>query len=116
MLLCPKPMDHEESKMTDSVKTPVPSSSVFDASFTAEESSVRSRDHGTAETAPRSSTPRERVGERNARIDAKIRDAEHMLTRLAPTDHRLRLLCSAILRRDEVLLDAILQPKGSRSV
>jgi hypothetical protein len=78
----------------------------FDGTFATEESSVRAR---AAE--PRGAA-RESIGERSARIDAKIRAAEHLLTRLAPTDHRLRLLCSAILRRDEVLLDAILAGKS----
>jgi hypothetical protein len=94
--------------MSNSVKTPRPSSSSFDGSFVAEESSVRTREAPTSSEGQASSRP-ESIAERNQRIESKIREAEHMLTRLSPTDHRLRLLCSAILRRDEVLIDAILR-------
>lgn len=51
---------------------------------------------------------KETVSERTNRIDAKLSVATLLLERLSPLDSRARLLGSAILRRDEVLLDAIL--------
>lgn len=51
---------------------------------------------------------RETVSERTNRIEQKMTRATLVLERLAPMDNRARLLGSAILRRDEVLLDAVL--------
>ena len=51
---------------------------------------------------------RESVSERTARIDSKLSIATLLLERLSPLDARARLLSSAILRRDEVLIDAVL--------
>lgn len=50
----------------------------------------------------------EDVVERNQRIRHKMSLAAVLLGRLPPDDRRARLLRSAILRRDEVLLDALL--------
>lgn len=51
---------------------------------------------------------RETVSERTNRIEQKMTRATLVLERLPPMDGRARLLGSAILRRDEVLLDAVL--------
>jgi hypothetical protein len=51
---------------------------------------------------------RESVSERTARIDSKLSIATLLLERLSPLDARARLLNSAIMRRDEVLIDAVL--------
>jgi hypothetical protein len=51
---------------------------------------------------------RESITERTARIDSKLGIATLLLERLPPLDGRARLLSSAILRRDEVLIDAVL--------
>jgi hypothetical protein len=48
------------------------------------------------------------MSERAARIDSKLSIARLLLERLPPLDGRARLLGSAILRRDEVLIDAVL--------
>lgn len=50
----------------------------------------------------------ESITERTARIEHKVVVAQLLLERLSPLDARARLLASAALRRDEVLLDAIL--------
>jgi hypothetical protein len=50
----------------------------------------------------------ESITERTARIDTKLSIAKLLLERLPPLDARARLLGSAILRRDEVLIDAVL--------
>jgi hypothetical protein len=50
----------------------------------------------------------ESITERTARIDSKLSIASLLLERLPPLDPRARLLGSAILRRDEVLIDAVL--------
>jgi hypothetical protein len=50
----------------------------------------------------------ESITERTARIEHKVVIAQLLLERLSPLDPRTRLLGSAVLRRDEVLLDAIL--------
>jgi hypothetical protein len=50
----------------------------------------------------------ESITERTARIEHKVVVAQLLLERLSPVDPRTRLLGSAVLRRDEVLLDAIL--------
>jgi len=87
--------------MTSSIKTPRPPHPSFDASVEREQSSVRPR-------APRDERPPESIAERTARIDDKIALATLVLPRLSPADARARLLHSAVLRRDEVLLDAVL--------
>ncbi len=55
-----------------------------------------------------SSRGTESITERTARIDSKLSIASLLLERLPPLDARARLLGSAILRRDEVLIDAVL--------
>ena len=102
--------------MTDSMKTDTRLDGSFNAQFEAEQSSVRSRtDDVTQVSRGERPAPVERVGERNARIAEKIRRAERLLPRLGANDPRLRILCSAILRKDEVLLDAVLRvPRPSR--
>ncbi|HEX3596896.1 MAG TPA: hypothetical protein VHU80_17425 [Polyangiaceae bacterium] len=87
-----------------------------------EQSRIRARqdseveDAGSGEYAavkpPDSSRPSSRatesITERTARIDSKLSIASLLLERLPPLDARARLLSSAILRRDEVLIDAVL--------
>jgi len=101
--------------MSDPLKPRVPSRAPFDSQFPKEESHVRQRrtdgdptDPG-AEVSPRS-VPRtdETVGERTARLERKMALAMAALKDLPPTAARARLLASALLRRDEVLLDAVL--------
>jgi hypothetical protein len=97
--------------MSDSVKTPRP----FDGVFEQEESSVRSRPGAprsksgafAAATPPPPSSD-ESIAQRTERIDQKMEIATTLLRGMSPLDARARLLSSAILRRDEVLLDAIL--------
>jgi len=105
--------------MSDSLKTPRPSRPPFDSQFEKEESHVRG---ATPAAEPRKASgsfpaqapneamqaPSEMVGERTARIEHKMSVATLLLKSLSPTDPRARLLGSAILRRDEVLLDAVL--------
>lgn len=105
--------------MSDSLKTLRPSVP-FDSQFPREESHVRGRGAPTVPSpAPagpaRSSShaapiarPSETIAERTRRIEQKVSVANLLLRRLAPTDPRARLLSSAMLRRDEVLLDAVL--------
>jgi hypothetical protein len=50
----------------------------------------------------------ESITARTARIEHKMIVAQLLLERLSPLDPRARLLGSAVLRRDEVLLDGIL--------
>src|SRR4051812_39479415 len=50
----------------------------------------------------------ESITERTARIEHKVVVAQLLIERLSPSDGRARLLASGVLRRDEVLLDAIL--------
>ena len=98
--------------MSDSVKTPRPLQGVFDEQ---EESSVRSRPSAprpksgayAAVTIPPPSSG-ESIAQRTLRIDQKMEIATTLLRGMSPVDARARLLSSAILRRDEVLLDAIL--------
>jgi hypothetical protein len=54
----------------------------------------------------------ESITERTARIEHKVVIAQLLLERLSPLDGRARLLSSAVLRRDEVLLDAVLAQMG----
>jgi hypothetical protein len=91
--------------MSDPVKPARPPGAPFDSQFAKEESHVRSR--GREEDADTTKL-RETVAGRTTRIDQKITRATLVLERLAPMDSRARLLGSAILRRDEVLLDAVL--------
>ena len=104
--------------MSESRNTPKPAPNV--ARNRDEESWVRPRlDSGLhragsgsyAAMRPESSDsapPRDTVAERTARIDSKLSIATLLLERLSPLDARARLLSSAILRRDEVLIDAVL--------
>jgi hypothetical protein len=108
--------------MTDSANRTRPSRPPFDSQFEREESRVRSREEETRARAgsgtydavvPSAATAtrhvvRESMAERSARIEHKMSVATMVLRRLPPTDGRARLLASAILRRDEVLLDAVL--------
>jgi hypothetical protein len=98
--------------MSDGVKTPRPLNGAF---AEEEETSVRSRPdapksksgaYPVASTLPPSSNSS--VAERSERIDHKMAIATTLLRDLSPLDARARLLSSAILRRDEILLDAIL--------
>ena len=100
-------------EMSDSVKTPRP----LDGVFQEEESSVRSRPgaprsksgaYAAVTTPPPSSSSDESIAQRTLRIDQKMEIATTLLRGMSPLDARARLLSSAILRRDEVLLDAIL--------
>jgi len=104
--------------MSESRKTPTPATGAASTRLD-EESWVRPRADsqvkgtGSGEYAavrPASERPpeKETVSERTNRIDAKLSVATLLLERLSPLDSRARLLGSAILRRDEVLLDAIL--------
>jgi hypothetical protein len=104
--------------MSESRKTPTPATGAA-GTRSEDESWVRPRADsqvkvtGSGEYAavrPGSERPAEKetVSERTNRIDAKLSVATLLLERLSPLDSRARLLGSAILRRDEVLLDAIL--------
>lgn len=90
--------------MSDRVKPAPPVRAAFDSQFAKEESHVRSLGRGADEPPDM----RGSVAERTSRIDHKMTRATLLLERLAPLDARARLLGSAILRRDEVLIDAVL--------
>ena len=103
--------------MSDKLKPEQPPRAPFDSQFPTEESHVRSRHEGarSSESGLQAATPDRRpeqlpesVGERTARIDRKMSIAMRTLERLPATDSRARLLASAMMRRDEVLLDAVL--------
>jgi hypothetical protein len=115
--------------MSTRVKPPADvAARAFDSGFEKEESRVQSRaareaqvprdtpDARAAErTSPgyrpssrRSAPGFETVTERTHRIETKMAVARLLLARLSPMDARGRLLSSAMLRRDEVLLDAVL--------
>jgi hypothetical protein len=102
------------SDVSDSMKT----HPTTHGPLVGEQSTVRERgDEVTlVSRAYRPSARRHRgtVAERSARIAAKIRRAERLMRELRPADPRLRLLCSAILRKDEVLLDAVMRSRGGR--
>ena len=106
--------------MSDTRKTPSPAVTSSSARTPDEQSRIRARQDsdikvtGSGEYAavrpedsqrPRST---ESITERTARIDTKLSIAKLVLERLPPLDARARLLGSAILRRDEVLIDAVL--------
>lgn len=105
--------------MSESLKTPKPSAP-FDSQFEREQSQVRDRGRptvpspapaGAVAPAPRRGSGAkagETVAERTRRIEQKVSVASLLLRRLSPVDPRARLLSSAVLRRDEVLLDAVL--------
>ena len=100
--------------MSESQKTPAPADTAVD-DRAEDESRVRPRADsqvnakGSGEYAAiRPEPERETISERTNRIDGKLSVATLLLERLSPLDARARLLSSAILRRDEVLLDAIL--------
>ncbi len=52
--------------------------------------------------------------DRSERIDRKLRIAAALLADLPPNDSRARLLRTAIVRRDEVLLDGLLYERAPR--
>jgi hypothetical protein len=83
--------------MSDPLKTIPAPRAPFDSQFDKEESHVRER-----------ASARESVTDRTARIDRKLALANLLLAKMPPTNSRARLLTSAMLRRDEVLLDAVL--------
>jgi hypothetical protein len=114
----PRHAESHESKMSERMKNSLPSRRPFGPRFAAEQSGVRERPDGIADGSARRrvEASRESVGERSHRIGAKIAEAHALLQQLPPTDPRLRLLCSAILRKDEVLLDAVLRTSGKRPV
>ena len=97
--------------MSDGVKTPRP---IDLEAFEKEESSVRSRPgaprtkSGSFAAASQPPPSSQSMAERSARIEQKMAIATSLLKGMSPLDARARLLSSAILRRDEVLLDAIL--------
>jgi hypothetical protein len=104
----------------------------FDSQFAKEESSVRTRaavprrdeipppSVATAEPvapdAEITQVSRETMAERTARIDHKMAVAGLLLRNLSAIDPRARLLASAILRRDEVLVDAVLAAAARQSL
>ena len=53
-------------------------------------------------------TPRGTYVERNARINLKVQLAKVVISQAPQNDRRARLLRMAILRRDEVLLDELM--------
>jgi hypothetical protein len=53
------------------------------------------------------------VVRRSRRVDQKIVSARQLLATLAPDDRRARLFHAAIVRRDETLLDALLDKDSS---
>jgi len=83
--------------MSTRERTHRPSRAPFDSEFEKEESGVQ-----------RSHPPSESIAERTRRIDHKVSVANLVLSRLSPTAPKARLLASAMLRRDEVLLDGVL--------
>jgi hypothetical protein len=93
-------------------KAPMPAGAPFDSEFPREESHVRPSGERRTTPPPASTRPRESMGERNARIEQKMQLATAALKELSPTSSRARLLASALLRRDEVLLDAVLAEAG----
>jgi hypothetical protein len=105
--------------MSDGAKTPKPFDGVFEED---EASAVRSR---PAQPKPKSGAyaavvpgPQdgETITQRTARIDQKMAIATTLLREMSPLDARARLLSSAILRRDEVLLDAILSGMAEQAL
>ena len=100
--------------MSENANTPRPARPPFDSGFVCEGSHVRAR----PDTAPSSSrdtsltegpaTARETMAERTARIENKMALATLVLRKLSPLDARARVLASALLRRDEILIDAVL--------
>jgi hypothetical protein len=105
--------------MSESRKTPTPATGAIstrrdDESWVRPRADSQVKRTGSGEYAavrPEGSErppEKETVSERTNRIDAKLSVATLLLERLSPLDSRARLLGSAILRRDEVLLDAIL--------
>ncbi len=102
----------------------------FDSQFEREESQSRVRPANAGEAPKRSgsgtyeafrsdspaSTGVRRDGiiaERTARIEHKVELGTMLLARMNPLDSRARLLASAIMRRDEVLLDGVLDELGA---
>jgi hypothetical protein len=108
--------------MSESRKTPSPAVASSTARTPEEQSRIRARQDSDVRGAGSGeysalrpedsqrpgSIDRESITERTARIDTKLSIAKLLLERLPPLDARARLLGSAILRRDEVLIDAVL--------
>ena len=105
--------------MSDGVKTPKPLDGVFEED---EASAVRARPaqpktkSGPYAVAVPPSSGDETIAQRTARIDQKMAIATTLLREMSPLDARARLLSSAILRRDEVLLDAILSGMAEQAL
>lgn len=116
--------------MSNGEKTRPAARPPFDSQFEREESQSRVRATNAGEAPKRSasgtyaafqseppaSTGARREGiiaERTARIEHKVALGTMLLARLNPLDSRARLLASAILRRDEVLLDGVLDQLGA---
>jgi hypothetical protein len=72
---------------------------------TEEQSGVRVRDAGREPASPE--RPREVT--RCLRIEQKVRVGQVVLAALPSADARARLLRTALVRRDEVLIDAVLE-------
>lgn len=88
------------------------SAPLVDAEITQEGSSIRpcqprQRAFEDAESGPRSGTPEPLT--RSERIEKKVRLAKALLADLPVRDSRTRLLTTAIMRRDEVLIDGVLR-------
>jgi hypothetical protein len=94
-------------KMSDPARKPPAALATFDTEFEREESSVQSRQPPGRRARAQSYAQGETVAARTDRIDRKVRAAEVLLMRLPATSGVARLLASAILRRDEVLIDAV---------
>lgn len=108
--------------MSESRKTPNPAAASSSARRPEEQSRIRARQDSEVkgagsgeyaalrpEDSQRPGNPdRESITERTERIETKLSIAKLLLERLPPLDARARLLGSAILRRDEVLIDAVL--------
>jgi hypothetical protein len=96
--------------MSDSVKTPRPIDGELENEASAEHSrpaAPRTKSGAYAAATPPPPSD-ESIAQRTERIDHKMAIATTLLKGMSPLDARARLLSSAILRRDEVLLDAIL--------
>ena len=105
--------------MASGVRPPRSATAPFDSEFENEESRVRSRRDAATDSIPRGRVEEpmaESVTEWTTRIEKKLGVAELLLHRLSPTEPRARLLASAMLRRDETLLDAILADMSAQVV
>ncbi len=84
-----------------------PVSARDDKSPNSEGSAVRPR-------GARSTDPELAVGSREVRMAQKVMEAEALLRERSPRDDRHRLLQTALHRKDEALLDAILSTLRQR--